>query len=230
GGRMGGARRLNSGRRFAGGGRVTWSCRGRGCGGLTATRGSGGAWRSGARRSRSATGRAASTSCPGRAERGPGGPQGITGSKMSSVSPPRRPPAAGTVITRDRLAHARALAESFARHHPRGRFYLLVVDGLPAGTVAGAGAVLLGLNDLATPHLLDLAGAQHPGELCTLAKPALLRLLTDRYGEEVVVLFDPAVLVARPLTELADLARSAGGVLAPQLLRPPPPPRAAPPA
>jgi len=42
--------------------------------------------------------------------------------------------AACTIVSRNYLSHARILAESFARHEPDGRFYLLVVDRLPAGS------------------------------------------------------------------------------------------------
>src|SRR5438445_11396205 len=77
----------------------------------------------------------------------PVGP-GIRGWQLPGVSPPRRPPAACTIISRNYLSHARILAQSYARHEPGGRFYVLVVDGLPEGVEVGADVHLLGPDDL----------------------------------------------------------------------------------
>ena len=41
--------------------------------------------------------------------------------------------AACTIVARNYLSQARILAQSYLEHEPNGRFYILVVDGLPEG-------------------------------------------------------------------------------------------------
>jgi len=139
---------------------------------------------------------------------------------MSRSSPLRRPPAACTIISRNYLSHARILAESYARHQPGGRFYLLVVDGLPEGVEVGAGVHLLAPDDLARPDFYELCFLYDVAELCTAVKPSLLLLLMERYREEEVLFLDPDILVMRPLVELAGPLASASVVLTPHTLRP----------
>jgi GT2 family glycosyltransferase/glycosyltransferase involved in cell wall biosynthesis len=131
-----------------------------------------------------------------------------------------RPPAACTIISRNYLAHARVLAQSYARHEPGGRFYLLVVDGLPEGADAGAEVVVLGPDDLGLPSFFDLASTYDVTELCTAVKPSLLLALLHRRGEEAVLYFDPDILLFRPLEELRQTLAAAGIVLTPHLLKP----------
>jgi hypothetical protein len=131
-----------------------------------------------------------------------------------------RPPAACTIINRNYLSHARILAQSYAAHEPGGRFYLLVVDGLPDGALAGAGVTVLGPDELALPHFYEMCFKYDVTELCTAVKPSLLRLLLNRYGEKEVIYFDPDILITRPLTELKECLASASIVLIPHLLKP----------
>jgi hypothetical protein len=141
------------------------------------------------------------------------------GSNMTSRSP-GRPPAACTIISRNYLSHARILAQSYTRHHPGARFYLLVVDGLPQGTEAGADVELLGPDDLALPNFYEMCFEYDVAELCTAIKPSLLLLLFDRFGEDQVLFLDPDIMVMRPLEELREPLASASIALTPNLLRP----------
>src|SRR5260370_27145401 len=103
---------------------------------------------------------------------------------MSSVSDKVRPPAACTIISRNFLSFARVLVESYARHEPGGRFYVLVVDGLPDGVNFGADVQLLGPEDLALPYFYEMCFEYDVAELCTAVKPSLLLLLFTRFAEE----------------------------------------------
>ena len=77
-------------------------------------------------------------------------------SRQKPSSPPGRPPAGCTISFRNYLSHARILMESFARHVPGGRFYLLVVDGLPPGVTLPAGVRLIQPDDLKLPAFGDM--------------------------------------------------------------------------
>lgn len=139
---------------------------------------------------------------------------------MSDASSVRRPPAACSIITRNYLSHARVLARSWAEYEPGGRFYLLVVDGLPEGTDAGPSVRVLGLDDLDIPALADLAFTYGAAELCSVAKPSLLRFLLDRCDEERILYFDADILITRPLVEVRGALAGASIVLTPNLLKP----------
>jgi hypothetical protein len=139
---------------------------------------------------------------------------------MTSRSPARRPPAACTIVSRNFLSYARVLANSYARHEPGGRFYLLVVDGLPDGAEVGADVCLLGPEDLALPYFYEMCFEYDVAELCTAIKPSVLLLLFNRFREEEVIFFDPDILILRPLEELREPLASASIVLTPNLMKP----------
>ncbi len=130
-----------------------------------------------------------------------------------------RPRAACTIISRNYLSHARILANSYAQHEPGGRFYLLVVDGLPAGTDLGVNIHVIDPEELALPYFYEMCFKYDVTELCTAVKPSLLLLLLDRYADEVIY-FDPDILIMRRLEELQASLRSASIVLTPHLLKP----------
>jgi hypothetical protein len=146
--------------------------------------------------------------------------EGFTEVRMSSVSAHRRPPAACTVITRNHLSYARVLAESFARHFPGGRFYLLVADGLPDGVEAGAGMGLVRAAELLLPYFTELCFKYNAMELCAALKPSILRTVLELYREEEVVFFDSDILIARPLDEMTEALCSADIVFTPHNLDP----------
>jgi glycosyltransferase involved in cell wall biosynthesis len=129
-------------------------------------------------------------------------------------------PAACTIVARNYLPHARALAESYRRHHPGARFYLLVVDQLPTGVEPGPGITLIKPEQLELPYLFEMCFKYDVTELSTAVKPTLLALLLDEYGEDEVLYFDPDILIARPLTELKSLLDESSIVLIPHLLKP----------
>jgi hypothetical protein len=139
---------------------------------------------------------------------------------MPRVSPSRRPPAACTIVSRNYLSFARVLARSYLQHEPGGRFYLLIVDGLPKGATVGADVHLLGPDDLRLPYFYDLLFIYDVAELCTAVKPTLLSLLFNRFQEEEVIFFDPDILIMRPLEELREPLASASIVLTPNLMKP----------
>ncbi len=133
----------------------------------------------------------------------------------------RRSPAVATIAARNYLAQARVALRSYLDHHPDGRGYVLVLDGLPPGVEPGIDRV-----HVVPPE--EIAALGDPGfrfkygvtELATAVKPALLSLLLHHYGEEEVVYLDPDVLVLRRFDEIRAPLSDGGFVLTPQLLAP----------
>src|SRR5215210_5907480 len=123
---------------------------------------------------------------------------------------------AAAVVARNYLPHARVLAESFRRHHPRGRLGLLVVDG-PADV---DGADVLTPADVGVPEselrrramLFDAQGV-----ISSLRAPLLASLL-----DGPVLLLDADTLVLAPLDDLWSLAAEAEILLSPHALDPMP--------
>ena len=131
-----------------------------------------------------------------------------------------RAPAACTIIARNYLSYATVLAESYRRHEPEARFYLLVVDGLPPDAHLPPDVQLVDRKELALPGFFEMCFKYDVTELCTAVKPAFLSLLLNRYGEPSVAYFDPDILVLRPLEELKAAVSGADIVLIPHLLDP----------
>lgn len=123
-----------------------------------------------------------------------------------------------TIVSRNYLSHARILAESFARHEPGGRFYLLVVDRLPDGVELPDYITLVDPAELELEQLYEMCFKYDVTELSTAVKPTLLQRLMTVRGERRLCYFDPDILIDRPLVELRRRMRHAGIVLVPHLL------------
>jgi glycosyltransferase involved in cell wall biosynthesis len=130
------------------------------------------------------------------------------------------PPAACTIIARNYLSYATILAESYLRHSPGARFYILVVDPLPPEAPVPKDVRVITPRELDLPSYFEMCLKYDVTELCTAVKPALLSLLLSRYQEPSVVYLDPDILITRPLRELNDEMASADVVLIPHLLDP----------
>ncbi len=96
---------------------------------------------------------------------------------MRALLPLRRFPAACTIVSRNNLSFARVLASSCLQHQAGARFYMLVVDKLPGGAVAGPGIQLIDPGELYLPYLT---------ELCFLGLMAVISLSRTRPNRPVV--------------------------------------------
>ncbi|MDX6567252.1 MAG: hypothetical protein QOE10_2914, partial [Gaiellales bacterium] len=144
-----------------------------------------------------------------------------THSDRNDVNPAASPVAgACTIISRNYLGQARVLADSYFTHHPDGRFYLLIVDRLPAETELDPRIVLVDPAELPLVDLYDMCFKYDVVELATAVKPALLIFLMERYHEERVMYIDPDILITRPMTEVFEALDHADIVLTPHLNAP----------
>ena len=132
----------------------------------------------------------------------------------------RRTPAACTIIARNYLSHARILADSYRRHEPDGRFYLLVVDGLPDGVSVGINIHIIDPRELNIPYFFEMCFKYDVVELCTAVKPSFMSIIMERYQEDSLIYFDPDILIMRPLSELKAELDCGDIILTPHILDP----------
>jgi len=126
-----------------------------------------------------------------------------------------------TVIAKNYLAHARVLAESFRRHHPAGRFSVLVVDEPePFVDAAEEPFELLTVDSLDLPEYERMAAIYDVVELSTAVKPWLLEFLLDRAGSGSITYLDPDTQVFASLEDVSTAAERHGLVLTPHITRP----------
>lgn len=135
-----------------------------------------------------------------------------------------------TAVSRNYLAHARVLAESFLEHHLDGRFSLLVVDrdldGLPylEEFAANPSLELLLPEDFGVDRReFDRRATMYSAQgMAASLKPDMLRTLLAR-ERAPVVLIDADGCVYADLAPIVELAASHAVVLSPHSLDPYPP-------
>lgn len=123
-----------------------------------------------------------------------------------------------TVVTRDRLARARVLSDSFLRHHDDGSFVVLLVEETDGRRPEVAGAEVLLLDEIGLPagELERLTIGYDPADLVAVVRPRLLSALLDR-GCDHVAYLDADISVERRIDELPRLARDHSVLLVPRL-------------
>jgi hypothetical protein len=131
-----------------------------------------------------------------------------------------------TIIARNYLPKALALAESLRRHMDGAVLDILVTDAdEQSSMVEFEGVRYLTTADLEIParQLLELAAMYDVVEFATAVKPLLLTKLLSTYAQ--VSYLDPDTYVVSPMTELSPaIAASANGLLlTPHFLDPSPP-------
>ncbi|MFN8523773.1 MAG: hypothetical protein U0821_11805 [Chloroflexota bacterium] len=128
--------------------------------------------------------------------------------------------AAGSIIATNYLAQLITLADSYFRHHPDGRFFATVVDGLPGDVALDPRISLVPFDELAGEDRASLTMRYGVQELCSASKPRLLEHLLHRHGVDAVVLIDADSLILRPLSEIAEALQRSSIVLIPHLIDP----------
>jgi glycosyltransferase involved in cell wall biosynthesis len=126
-----------------------------------------------------------------------------------------------TVISKNYIAQARALAESIGEHHPDSRLHVLLVDRVEGyfDPAAESFTTVL-IEDLPIPDLPRFCFQYNVLELNTAAKPYFLSYLLNKTGCQKLVYLDPDILILRQLDELARLLDDYNFVLTPHLLEP----------
>jgi len=129
--------------------------------------------------------------------------------------------AACTIIAKNYLPMARALAESWHAVHPDSPFFVLLLDS-PQGFFNPESedfhTVLA--SDLDIPNLNGFLFKYTVLEASTAVKPYFLDYLFQRHSISKLLYLDPDILIFRPLDYLADKLETANVLLTPHLLSP----------
>ena len=126
--------------------------------------------------------------------------------------------AACTVVSKNHLAYARVFSESFLRHHPGARLFVLLADRIDGEfTPAREPFELIELERLSIPDLPRFCFQYNILELNCAGKPYLLRHVLRQPGITRVLYLDSDTFVYRELGEVLDLLERRSIVLTPHL-------------
>src|SRR6185503_1436005 len=126
--------------------------------------------------------------------------------------------AACTIISKNYIAFARTLAESFHRFHPDAPFFVLLVDRVDGYFDAGAEQfILVAVEELDIPDIDTFQFKYNILELNTAVKPYFLSYLFEKYQVTKVLYLDPDILVTEKLDNLYGLLNDHRIALAPHL-------------
>ncbi len=140
--------------------------------------------------------------------------------QRSAISPPPDF-AACTIIAKNYLPMARALAESWNAAHPGCPFFVLLLDS-PAGFFQPDKEpfTCVFTSELDIPNLNGFLFKYTVLEASTAVKPYLLEYLFRRYAIRKLLYLDPDILIFRPLEPLRERLETANVLLTPHLLSP----------
>jgi len=128
--------------------------------------------------------------------------------------------AACTIVSLNYLPYARVLCDSFLRHHPECRFYVLLVDRLPDEIdLTNELYELVLVEDLHIPNFKSVAFKYDVLELNTNVKPTFLKSLIAR-GFDQLVYLDPDIYVYHPLESVFSALVDSSIVITPHSLSP----------
>lgn len=124
-----------------------------------------------------------------------------------------------TIITKNYLAHARTLAQTFLQYHPAGRVFVLLIDKeFDNNDFASETFTPILINDLNIPRLRLMLFRYTMFELSCALKPYLLEYLFKKYGFNKICYFDSDFTINDSLDEIFTLLDSKLLILTPHLL------------
>ncbi|PYI52120.1 hypothetical protein DLM86_21810 [Paenibacillus flagellatus] len=126
-----------------------------------------------------------------------------------------------TIISKNYVAFARTLVESFLQHHPGGKAYVLLADdpeGLPGSRQELFEWVDLG--EIGLPDAPSLKFKYNVTEFNTAVKPFFLDYLLRVRGHDKMVYFDPDILVLRNMDDVYQMLDDTAVILTPHILSP----------
>jgi glycosyltransferase involved in cell wall biosynthesis len=124
-----------------------------------------------------------------------------------------------TIFLRSETARMRALARSFAEHHPGSRATALLLDGSASELEATEHVQLIDRSELDIPDGEVTAALLDTEPLRSALIPSLLELMLEQ--DEITVYADPNIRIYSELDVLGEEAERHGWVLLPTLASPP---------
>jgi len=130
--------------------------------------------------------------------------------------------AAITIVSKNYMAFAETLANSYKKHHPNNDFFIVLVDradGFVKERLA-CGAEVIEIADLDIPEISRFIYRYSIMELNTAVKPFALASMFARNAYDTLLYIDPDIRVYEPLAEVYSGLEKASIVLTPHLRRP----------
>jgi hypothetical protein len=129
--------------------------------------------------------------------------------------------AACTVISKNYIALARTLADSFHRFHPEVPFFVLLVDRVDGYFKPEQELFhLVGVDELNIPDKNSFCFKYNILELNTAVKPYFLFHLFEKYGINKLIYFDPDILITEKVSQLFELLDTYSTILIPHITEP----------
>ena len=126
-----------------------------------------------------------------------------------------------TIISKNYISFARTLIESYLKHHPDGKAFVLVTDQLGNEIIPKNEKFnLIQLKDLQIPNVESLCFKYNITELNTAVKPFFMEYLLKKYQLGKLIYFDPDIYIFQNLKRIFDLLTENSIVLTPHLLSP----------
>ncbi len=148
---------------------------------------------------------------------------GLPAARSEAATSAFPPFAACTIVSKNYLSLARVWNESFRRHHPGARTFVLIVDRIEGAFDPGEEDFeVIEVEKLEIPQFQDLAFKYSILELNTAVKPFLLEYLLTRKKLERVAYLDPDILFFAPLVRVGKALVDENIVLIPHILSPMP--------
>lgn len=128
--------------------------------------------------------------------------------------------AACTIVSKNYLAYAKVLSESFALQHPDIPFYVLIVDRKGEPEIDGTEAryfKAVHVEELGIPEFEKVSFKYNILELNTNVKPTFLKWIAKQ-GHEKIIYLDPDIYVYRQLQEIYDALTDSDIAVTPHIL------------
>ena len=125
-----------------------------------------------------------------------------------------------TIVSKNYLAYARCLADSFLSHHPQGQVIVMLVDEMDDDSFDRSEERFTTVlaNEIGIPDFKQMAFRYTLLELNTAVKPFFLEYVFREYNCQKLCYFDPDIYFYNPIDEILSLLDKHGIVLIPHLI------------
>lgn len=126
-----------------------------------------------------------------------------------------------TVISKNYLAYARVFANSFLKHHPDGKVFVLLVDRVDGYFDPRKEAFeVIEISELDIKDEKSFCFKYNVVELNTAVKPFFMKYLFNKFGVKKLVYFDPDILITHTLGALSEKLENYSIILTPHITHP----------
>jgi hypothetical protein len=126
-----------------------------------------------------------------------------------------------TIVSKNYIAYARTLCESYLKYHPENDFFVLLVDKNDGDIdISKELFKLVEVEDLLIENFYSIAFRFDVLELNTNVKPSFIQYLFEKYNFENIIYFDPDIYIYQPVTMIYSLLEKYDIVVTPHCISP----------